>query len=126
MTSVVAVLLWSAIWAGMVRAMSLLPFFRTQEVHLDILQRSQCEGRNCDDRCNGRVHVRIVGDRSVIGNEIADTGRSDQQFSKHDADEAGGDTEPQTGEKHRRRVRNDDLENLLRPRPLKGAAHVNE
>ncbi len=44
---------------------------------------------------------RIFRDRLVIGDEVADAGRADQQFGKDGADEARRGAEPQSGEDHR-------------------------
>ena len=62
----------------------------------------------------------------MVGNQVADPRRRDQQFGQDDADEPGGDAEPQPGEDHRAGVRENDLDDLLEPGALKRLAHLNQ
>src|SRR5512145_573676 len=79
-----------------------------------------------DDGGDRREHLRVIGDRAVVGNDVSNAGRRDQELGDHDADEAHREPEAQAGEDQRRSARQNDLHYFLAPRALERAAHLKQ
>src|SRR5215213_2228559 len=106
--------------------MSASLLFRAQHTDLECLQCCQRQGRDQDDRDHGGIHFRIVGYGAMIGDEVTDAGRCDQEFGQDDTDEPGGEAETQSGKDHRARIRDNDLGDLLESRTLERTAHCHQ
>src|SRR3546814_9457425 len=104
---------WGAVrgwWPEQGWQSSHISLFRAEQGHLQAYQKfdeQHGEDDDGEDRC---VHLGVLGDRLVVGYDVADAGRRDQQLGENDADEARGAAEAQSGEDDRRRRRQHDLQ----------------
>ena len=77
------------------------PLFRPEESLLDPAEKLDEQHRD-DDHCrDGRIHLRVFGDGLVVGDDVADAGRRDEQLGQDRADEPGRRAEAQAREDDR-------------------------
>src|SRR3546814_16234940 len=68
--------------------------FRTEQGDLQALQELDEEHREDDAGEDRRIHLRVFGNRLVVGDDVADARRRDTPIGEDGADEDGGAAQP--------------------------------